>query len=106
MSERGDLFSQQIPLMRPWLGEEEAAAAREAILSGWVSLGPKVAAFEEAVAALVGARYAVATNAAPTALHLSLLVTGVRPGDEVLCPALTCMANANAIVMAGAIPRF
>ena len=101
-----DLFANQIPFLRPWLGEEEVQAVREVILSGWIALGPKVAEFEHAVAILVRAQHAVATNSATTALHLSLLVAGVRPGDEVLCPSFTCMATANAIVMAGAVPRF
>ncbi len=101
-----DLFANQIPFLRPWLGEEEVQAVREVILSGWISLGPKVAEFERVIASLAGARHAVATNSATTALHLSLLVAGVRPGDEVLCPSFTCMATANAIVMAGAVPRF
>ena len=100
------LFSDHIPLMRPWLGEGEAAAVREVILSGWVSLGPKVAEFEAALAAKVGARFGVATNAATSALHLALQVSGVGPGDEVILPSFTCMANANAIIMAGAVPRF
>lgn len=100
------LFDGQVPLLKPWLGEEEAAAAREAILSGWVSLGPKVAEFEAAIAKLVGAKHAVATNAATTALHLALKVQGIGPGDEVLVPTTTCMANANAIVLAGAKPAF
>jgi perosamine synthetase len=101
-----DLFANQIPFLKPWLGEEEAAAAREVILSGWVSLGPKTAEFERAVASFVGARHGVATNAATTALHLALLVTGVQAGDEVLCPSFTCMATANAIILAGANVRF
>ncbi len=100
------LFSDHIPLMRPWLGEEEAQAVREVILSGWVSQGPKVAEFERQIAALVGARHAIATNAATTALHLMMQVLGIRPGDEVILPAFTCMANANAVIIAGAVPVF
>ena len=101
-----DLFAEHIPLLKPWLGEEEAAAAREVILSGWVSLGPKVAEFEAAIAARVGAAHAVATNAATTALHLALRVHGLARGDEVILPSFTCMANANAVLIAGGVPVF
>lgn len=100
------LFEDHIPLLRPWLEEAEAAAARKVILSGWVSQGPVVAEFEKAVASFVGAVHGVATNAATSALHLSLLVSGVEPGDEVICPATTCMATANAICHAGGVPVF
>jgi perosamine synthetase len=101
-----DLFADQIPFLKPWLGEEEVQAVREVILSGWVSMGPKAAEFERALATLVGAKYGVATNAATTALHLALIVCGVRSGDEVLVPSFTCMATVNAIILAGASPRF
>ena len=100
-----DLFD-HIPLLRPWLGEEEAAAAKEVIESGWVSQGFKVQEFENMVAAFVGAEYAVATNACTSAIHLGLRNQGVKLGDEVLLANTTCMANVNAIKMAGAEPVF
>lgn len=101
-----DLFQDQIPLLRPWTGEEEVQAAAEVILSGWVSQGPKVMEFENAVAGYVGARYGVATNACTSALHLALHLSGVGPGDEVIVPSFTCMATANAVHHAGALPVF
>jgi dTDP-4-amino-4,6-dideoxygalactose transaminase len=101
-----DLFQNQIPLLKPWTGEEEVRAAAEAILSGWVSQGPKVAEFEAAVAGYVGARYGVATNSCTSALHLTLHLSGVGPGDDVVMPSHTCMATANAVHHAGGRPVF
>src|SRR5450631_45693 len=101
-----DLFTDQIPLLKPWTGEEEVRAAADVIRSGWVSQGPKVAEFETAMAAYVGAKYGVATNACTSALHLSLHLSGVRPGDDVIVPSFTCMASANAIHHAGGNPVF
>jgi dTDP-4-amino-4,6-dideoxygalactose transaminase len=95
-----------IPLMRPWLGVEETEAVAEVIRSGWVSSGPRVAQFEDAVARYVGARHAVAVNSCTSALHLALRLSGVGPGDEVVLPSWTCMATANAVHLAGAEPAF
>jgi dTDP-4-amino-4,6-dideoxygalactose transaminase len=100
------LFEDQIPLLRPWLGEEEIEAAAEVIRSGWISQGPRVIDFEKAVATYVGARHGVATNACTSALHLSLYLSEIGAGDEVVCPSFTCMATANAIHHAGASPLF
>jgi perosamine synthetase len=92
--------------MRPWLGEEEAAAAAEAISSGWVAQGPRVAAFEAAFAERVGAAHGVALSSCTTALHLSLHLVGVGPGDEVVVPSLSFIATANAVRHTGAEPVF
>jgi dTDP-4-amino-4,6-dideoxygalactose transaminase len=95
-----------IPITKPCVGEEEARAAGEAVLSGWLSQGPRVQQFEEAIAAYTGAQHAVATSNCTTALHLALLAAGVQPGDEVICPSFSFIATANAIVHAGATPVF
>ncbi len=95
-----------IPVMQPWLGDEEARAAAEAVASGWVAQGPRVAAFEEAVAGRVGAAHGVALSSCTTALHLSLLLLGAGPGDEVVVPSLSFIATANAARYVGATPVF
>jgi perosamine synthetase len=95
-----------IPITRPRIGPEEAQAAGDAIISGWLSQGPRVQSFEEAVAAYVGAPHAVATSNCTTALHLALIAAGIRRGDQVICPSFTFIATANAILHAGAEPVF
>jgi dTDP-4-amino-4,6-dideoxygalactose transaminase len=95
-----------IPISRPSLGEEEAAAAREAILSGWVTQGPQVAAFEEEFAAYVGARFACAVSSCTTALHLALHALGVGPGDEVITVSHSFIATTNTVRYCGATPVF
>jgi dTDP-4-amino-4,6-dideoxygalactose transaminase len=100
------LRSRDIPVARPSIGEEEEQAVVAALRSGWVSQGPKVAEFERQFAEYVGARNAVAVTSCTTALHLALVAAGVRPGDEVICPSLSFIATANAIVYAGATPIF
>lgn len=96
----------KIPIAKPDLGEEEAAAAREAILSGWVTQGPRVAAFEEEFAQVVGAKHAVAVSNCTVALHLALKAACVDSGDEVLVPSHSFIATANAITYLGATPVF
>ncbi|GJD16215.1 DegT/DnrJ/EryC1/StrS aminotransferase [Rivularia sp. IAM M-261] len=95
-----------IPIMMPWMGEAEAEAARRAIMSGWVTQGPEVGAFEEEFATYVGAKYACAVSNCTTALHLALLAVGVQPGDEVITVSHSYIATANSIRYCGAIPVF
>jgi perosamine synthetase len=95
-----------IPITRPWVGDEEAAAAGEAIRSGWLSQGPRVQQFEGAIAEYVGARFAIATSNCTTALHLALIAAGVGPGDEVICPSFSFISTANAVTYTGATPVF
>jgi perosamine synthetase len=95
-----------IPIAMPVLEKAEAEAAHEAILSGWISQGPQVAAFEQEFAALMGAGYACAVSNCTTALHLALLAVGVGPGDEVITASHSFIATANAIRYCGATPVF
>ena len=95
-----------IPVARPWLDEQEAEAARRAILSGWVTQGPEVKAFEGEFATVVGARHACAVSSCTTALHLALKAVGVGPGDEVVTVSHSFIATANSIRYCGAIPVF
>ncbi len=95
-----------IPITRLSVGDEEGAAAAEAIRSGWLTQGPRGERFERAVAEYVGAPHAIAVSSCTTALHLALVAAGVGPGDEVICPSFTFIATANAIVYAGATPVF
>ena len=95
-----------IPVARPSFGVAEEQAVVEVLRSGWVSQGPRVAEFEQRFAEYVGAREAIAVSSCTTALHLALVAAGVQRGDEVLCPSLSFVATANAIVYAGAKPVF
>ncbi len=95
-----------IPITRPTLGEAEAAAAREAILSGWVTQGPQVKAFEDEFTSYVGAPHACAVSNCTTALHLALHVLGVGAGDEVVTVSHSFIATANVVRYCGATPVF
>ncbi len=95
-----------IPFARPNLGEEEAAAARDAILSQWVTQGPKVKQFEDDFANFVGASYACAVSSCTTALQMGLKTIGVGLGDVVITVSHSFIATANSIRFCGAEPVF
>jgi len=96
----------KIPITKPEFDQEEEQAVLEVLRSGWVSQGPKVAQFEAALASYTEARHAVATTSCTSALHLLLAALGLGPGDEVLVPAFTFVATANAVEYQGAVPVF
>jgi perosamine synthetase len=95
-----------IPITRPWIEQEEAQAAMRVILSGWITQGPEVAAFEQEFARCVGAPQACAVGNCTAALHLALLAAGVGPGDEVVTVSHSFIATANSIRYCGATPVF
>lgn len=99
-------MSERINVMVPWLGQAEAEAVADAIASGWVAQGPRVARFEEEFAQAMQASYAVATSSCTTALHLALVVAGIGPGDEVIVPSFSFIATTNAVTYVGASPVF
>ena len=96
----------KIPLFNLNFDEKEANAAAETIKSGWISTGPKCEELEKMFVDMFHVNYAVSISNCTDALHLCCLVSGVKPGDEVICPSLTFAASANCIRYAGATPVF
>src|SRR4051812_42921034 len=96
----------EIPLFDLRLDPEDIEAVMEVLRSGWLTMGPRTAEFEEAFAAHLGTRHAVAVSSCTAALHLTYLAAGVGPGDEVIVPAMTFAATAAAAIYCGATPVF
>ncbi len=93
----------RIPHSRPFLGENEAEAAASVIRSGQIAQGPRVSAFESAMARRIGVRHAVAVSSGTAALYLVLRSLGIGPGDEVIIPSYVCFALCNAVYHSGAV---
>jgi perosamine synthetase len=93
-----------IPIARPHMGEDEKQRVWEAMDSGMLAQGPRVAEFEERFAAMVGVPHAIATSSGTTALHLALLGYGVGAGDEVITVPFTFIASAASVLHTGALP--
>ncbi len=96
----------KIAIALPVTGEEEWAALKDPLESGWLTQGPKVAAFEKTFAARHDVAHALATTSCTTALHLALATLGIGPGDEVIVPAFTWVSTANVVLYCGATPVF
>ena len=96
----------QLPFARPTLDDVTIADVAEVLRSGWITSGPKVAAFEAALSATVGGRPVRVVSSATAALEIALQVAGIGPGDEVITPAMTFFAAPSMIVRAGATPVF
>ncbi len=94
------------PSAGPIFSEKEIQAVARVLRTGWVGMGPETISFERELAAVTGARHVVTVNSCTSALFLSLLVSGVGRGDEVICPSLTWCSTANVAVYLGATPVF
>ncbi len=94
----------QYPVTRPYFTEEESSAVNEALNSGWVAQGPRVAEFERQIARHEGVAEGVATTSCTTALHLAMVALGLGPGMDAIAPSFTFVATANTIVETGAVP--
>jgi dTDP-4-amino-4,6-dideoxygalactose transaminase len=97
---------EKIPWSRPDVGADELREITSAFDADWLTMGPKVKAFEAALAARVAAPHAIAVSNGSVALDIALLVSGIKRGDEVIVPALTYWATAAAVSRIGAVPVF
>jgi perosamine synthetase len=95
-----------VPLSQPSITDDDRAAVLEVLSTPTLSLGPRVRAFEQAIAAYVGAAEGVAVNSGTSGLHLCLAAAGVGPGDEVITTPFSFVASANCALYQGAIPVF
>lgn len=95
-----------IPISKPYFGAEELRAVQLPLENNWVVQGPFVARFEQAFSVFTRSRFSVATSSCTTALHIAVAVLNLKPGDEVIVPAFTWIATANAIEYMGAKPVF
>ena len=101
-----EIEKRTVHIAKPCTGEEEWQAVKEPIMTGWLTSGPKVREFERLFAERHQVNHAVAVTSCTTGLHLALAALDIQPGDEVLVPAFTWVATANAVLYCGATPVF
>ncbi len=97
---------QYLPFARPTIDEETIAGVADVLRSGWITTGPKVQEFEQALSEYLGGRIVRTFTSATGALEVALQACGIGPGDEVIVPAMTFAASANVVVRVGARPVF
>ncbi|MGA9186210.1 MAG: DegT/DnrJ/EryC1/StrS family aminotransferase, partial [Candidatus Acidiferrales bacterium] len=96
----------RIPLSKPDIGKREIDAVTRVLRSGQLSLGPRVAEFEEKFAAYAGMRHAVAVSSGTAALHLAVKAMGIGAGDDVITTSFSFVASANCLLYERAVPVF
>jgi dTDP-4-amino-4,6-dideoxygalactose transaminase len=104
MGKGTEIREQYLPFGRPDIGEQEVEAVSRVLRSGWIGMGSETLAFEQELAAMLGAEHVVTVNSCTSGLFLALKAAGIGPGDEVICPSLTWCSTANAALYLGATP--
>jgi dTDP-4-amino-4,6-dideoxygalactose transaminase len=101
------LLKTRVQLSIPHMGENELEFVRQAFDTNWIApIGPNIDAFENELAEYVGVKYAAAVSSGTAAIHLSLIILGIKSGDRVVCSSFTFVASANPILYQGATPVF
>ena len=95
-----------LPYGHQWVDKADIETVVQVLRSAWLTTGPKITEFEKTFAKFVGARYAIAVSNGTAALHAAMYAIGIKPGDEVIVPAMTFAATANCVVFQGGSPVF
>ncbi len=95
-----------LPFSQPAINQDDIDGVVEVLKSGWITTGPKTAAFEKAFLDYLGAKYAVSLTSATAGMHLALMALGLDPGDEVITPSMTWGSTVNLLILLGLKPVF